>query len=78
MTVTVLDLTRKQFQAEGEDSVGNNIDVSANKKGLEIRIENPWAGDTETGFGQSCYIDVSKEDALKLARFIIAVFNAKV
>lgn len=71
MTVEVADIERKQFQAGGNDSVGNNIEVCLAGHEATIRIENPWAGDTVSGFGQTCYIDLPKTDMIKLARWIL-------
>ncbi len=53
MTVTVNNLKRKQFQCEGDDSVGNNLEVTPDGKNkICIRIENPWAGDTKPDSGK--------------------------
>lgn len=83
MSVTVNDLERKNFQAGGSDSVGNSIDVTmrttryldGDVTNFNIEIENPWAGDTQSGFGQTCYIDIPTEDAIAMAKFILAVTN---
>ena len=77
MTVTVQSVERKQFQAEGSDSVGNSLDASLSGNEFSIHIENPWAGDTESGFGRTCYIDIPKEDAIALARWILATEDLK-
>lgn len=74
MTVTVNDVKRRSFQAEMADSVGDNACFDIHKNGaLQINIESPWAGDSESGFGRSCYIELSPADAVALRDWLIAV-----
>jgi hypothetical protein len=30
---------------------------------VHIEIDEPWAGDTESGFGRTCYIELSPQQA---------------
>ena len=72
MAVTVNDLTRKNFQAERDDTLGDNISVTmSGNDEVSIYIQNPWAGDTETGFGQTCNIRLLKGDAIALGHFLV-------
>lgn len=75
MTVTINDLARKVFEADGNDAVGNSLNVATDDYGLNITIENPWSGDSATGFGRTAYIDISKDDALALAEFIRKLYS---
>lgn len=63
-------MTRAMFEVE------NNCDTftaTINEDGrLYIEIDEPWSGSTETGFGQTSYFYLSKEDAAKFAFFILA------
>lgn len=78
MTVDVEDAARRVFQASGNDSVGNSIEVTmpttrcrdGDVTSFRITIENPWSGNTESGFGREAYIELSVEDMKALAVFI--------
>ena len=48
----------------------NNYDPSESK--MYIEVENPWSGDTESGFGRSGSIRLSKDQARMLADFLSA------
>lgn len=68
MTVDIFDKKRKTLQVSGNDSVGNNATFTLQKNGeLHISLDNPWAGDTESGIGRDCYMDIPKDgvDALR-------------
>jgi hypothetical protein len=36
-----------------------------------IEIENPWSGDTESGFGRSASFTITKAQALELAEALL-------
>ena len=38
--------------------------------GLEIEIDEPWAGSTETGFGATTSIRLSKEDVARILAWL--------
>lgn len=42
----------------------------ADSNGITITIEEPFAGDTETGFGRSCSIRLSLECAITLSEWL--------
>ena len=81
MTVDVNSLERKVFQASGADSVGNSLSVAlsttryrdGDATNFRIEIDNPWSGDTESGFGRTAYISIPVETMLELAKFITKV-----
>lgn len=65
-------MAKDHFIYEIPDSAGDNILCRWDQDGeFMIQIEEPWAGDTETGFGQSTTIYLPKIAALKLAEFIV-------
>jgi hypothetical protein len=58
------------FECEGDDGfVGNNMQAIA-RNNLHISIENPWAGDSETGFGATTTIEMTPEQAGDLVKFL--------
>jgi hypothetical protein len=66
MTDEILRITKHAF---ADDS----IEVYRYGDTVTIEIDEPWAGSTETGFGQTCSIGLSLEEAKKLAEFILNV-----
>jgi hypothetical protein len=49
------------------NSTGDSITAEIDYEGkISLEIMEPWAGDTETGFGRSGAIRLSKEQALEL------------
>lgn len=63
----------KRFYFEAPDSVGDNITASAygERGDIHLRIEEPWAGSTETGFGAICGLTLPRETAIELAQWIL-------
>ena len=56
------------FKLTEERSVGNSLSLDHYVgQGLYLKVENPWSGDTETGFGNDASIKLTKEQALQLA-----------
>lgn len=37
----------------------------------------PWAGDTESGFGNTATLDLPRDDAIDLARKILKFFDSE-
>ena len=62
----------KRFYLEMEGGMGDNLTVTAyGKRGeIHIRIEEPWAGDTESGFGAICGVTLTSIEAEALAEWI--------
>lgn len=52
------------------DSIGNNIQIVTDSKQAYVTVENPWAGSTDTGFGYSCHIELTKDTAADLRDFL--------
>lgn len=53
----------------------NTLDVSRYKDEMNIAIDEPWAGDTESGFGRNSSLTLSKAQALELAQWIFEQFD---
>lgn len=55
---------------------GDNMNVFTRDGNLfDFEIDEPWAGDTEYGFGQKNDITLPRDKAVKLARWIMAWAN---
>ncbi len=56
------------FEYEDASSAGDNMQAHFRfeKDKLYISIENPWCGDTESGFGATTCINLDKEAAKQL------------
>lgn len=52
-------------------SLGNVIEVWIRDDGAFLSIENPWAGDSETGFGQTTTISLTADQARQIAKYLI-------
>ena len=74
MTVTVNNPARGVFHVEEANSVGDSVFFHAlGDDSLRINIDNPWAGDSISGFGRSCSIEIDAEDAAAFCDWLIAV-----
>ena len=61
------------FKLTEESSVGDSLSLEYHEgQGLYLTVENPWSGDTETGFGNDASIKLTKEQALQLAGALLA------
>lgn len=47
--------------------VGDTLEFVISGKSAHIEVDNPWSGDTETGFGRSASFTLTKEQARELA-----------
>jgi hypothetical protein len=57
---------------------GDNLEISVRGDGaLYVEIDNPWAGSTEEGFGQTTAITVSRDAAEDLRDWLNAALAAK-
>lgn len=64
---------------DDQSSVGNcaEIYMTGDKPPrLSVRIENPWAGDTETGFGRTCNIELDLDRARQLRDWLTKTLGA--
>lgn len=60
-----------EFTADGQFSTDDTLEVTAIRSGgLNFKINEPWAGDSQTGFGKTCEIAVDRETACRLKAFI--------
>jgi hypothetical protein len=65
-----------EFKADGTLSTDDTIEVVATKGGgIFMKIDEPWAGDTETGFGKECEITLDRETAHALRDFLNTVLG---
>ena len=56
------------FKLTEESSVDDSLTLEYHEgQGLYLTVENPWSGDTETGFGSEGCIKLTKQQALELA-----------
>ena len=61
------------FEGSIEDANNeNHIEINFRDGVFYLDIENPWAGDTNTGFGYTAHISLEKEQAEKLSKYIDA------
>jgi hypothetical protein len=63
------------FKLGEDDGYANSLEVMAYGGRASIEVENPWAGDSETGFGASCSISLSAADALRFGEWLVAEFG---
>ena len=56
---------------EETNSPGDNLEATACNGGVTITVEEPWAGDSETGFGADCSVRMSYEDARRFGQWLI-------
>ncbi len=47
------------------------LQAVADEFGVHVTCSDDWCGDTETGFGASVTVNLTKQQALELAKFII-------
>jgi hypothetical protein len=53
------------------DGGHDQLTATVRNGALTLTLEEPWAGDTETGFGRSCSMCLSPADAAELAQFLL-------
>jgi hypothetical protein len=71
--VSKAKITEYEFAYEAPDTAGDNMTVLSRDGSLfDFEIEEPWAGCTETGFGERCDLSLPREEAVALARWILA------
>lgn len=58
------------FEAVDKNSAGDNLTVDERNGHFNVTVEEPWAGDTETGFGQETSVSLDAEQAKALADWI--------
>jgi hypothetical protein len=60
------------FKINDADNGSDELEIMTRGNGLTVTVEEPWAGDTETGFGRACTIRISKEQGRELAEWLLA------
>ena len=59
------------FEFEDCASAGDNLEIDALREGVRIQVENPWAGCTETGFGEQTSVTLPKEKIHDLVKWLL-------
>lgn len=62
---------------DAESFVDDSLEARFWQGKFSISVENPWAGSTETGFGYTCNVDLTDDQARQLADFILSKLAAK-
>ncbi len=68
-------MRRDIFEFEDEHSVGDTLEVIINEKQINITIDEPWAGDTITGFGRTATLYLPKDEAIVMAKKILTFYE---
>lgn len=58
------------FKIGDGDRGCDSIEATLHRTSITLEIEEPWAGCTETGFGQSCTITLNAAEARALAAWL--------
>jgi hypothetical protein len=68
-----VDLDRMVIVIEESGSADCSIEFGPSyREGmLRVEINNPWSGDSESGFGSSADMKMTKEQARELAAFLL-------
>jgi hypothetical protein len=56
-----------------DDPTEGKIEAHARGGKVYITMDNPWAGDSETGFGATTSIGLPIADAVRFARWILEI-----
>lgn len=57
------------------ESVGNSLEARFWNDRFNFTIDNPWAGSTETGFGYSCHMGMTKAQAQVLHAWLSEILE---
>lgn len=60
------------FKINDADNGCDELEATAHGDAITITVEEPWAGDTETGFGRHCSIRIQKEQAREFAAWLLS------
>lgn len=64
-------MTVEKLTIEESGSAGDNLTASIDHEGsICVEVEEPWSGDTESGFGRSGAIRLTADEALELADWL--------
>jgi hypothetical protein len=62
---------RKHIEIGRNDGYSDSIEAWVDDDGWTISVDNPWAGDTERGFGATCTTRISHADARRFAKWLL-------
>ncbi len=67
-----------EWKAGDDDGgFGNTMSIVHFRDQFMVEIDEPWAGDTKTGFGQTCRHTLSRADAERLRDWLTAILLEK-
>lgn len=61
-----------ELRAESPSGCEDTLSVKAFRNCVDVELENPWAGDSYSGFGQTASVRWSAEDFITWAEAAIA------
>ncbi len=64
------------FKVDEADRGYDSLEAYCHNGRLTVQIEEPFAGDTETGFGRTCSIGLSLDNAEAFAHWLIETVEA--
>lgn len=67
----------KKIQISEIGWYGDTVEAQVCGEGVCVECDNPWSGDTESGFGRSAAVTLNKAQAHQLAQFLLAFAEAK-
>ncbi|WGG61893.1 hypothetical protein [Brucella intermedia] len=56
--------------------VGDELCAAISGRQIRVEISEPWAGDTETGFGETASTYLSPEEAIELGEWLVSAGRA--
>lgn len=71
----IFDETRNSILFSEKDGCEDEVKFVSYEDGLLIDIDNPWEGDTESGFGRSASVTMEKSDIPELIKFLQHIVN---
>ena len=75
-TITAAARDERRFlEFIDDDAAGNSIQFVSCRNCVDVSIENPWAGSTESGFGAVTHFSLSREHAVHLLEFLAEWLN---
>ena len=65
----------QHFEYEDPAGVHVMLEATFHKDHIYLSIEDPWCGDTETGFGAECHVDMRSDKAIEFAKAILRYYD---
>ena len=63
-------MAEERFEVEQRDGADDRLTAYRHGDRVTIEIEEPWAGDSHTGFGRTCSIGLTVAQASELAQWL--------